>query len=678
MNGSVNFRSRFDHGSLRSIILLAIGCWGPLVNAEISVRTFLPTNHVSDGTEIYRAEIQDAIDQAAGSGQTLRFPAITFGIDQQGWQLRSNLTIDMRGATIRLADACSSDGAVFRGTDVSGVTIIGGRIVGQNDIWPDGVNIRGFEFAGKSSEIRLRELHVRDLSSNAIGLFGTADAMIRDVWIEDIIVDNCCKRYADYLSGEKPEAGSVREDQGDVAFYFVENFVVRGCRFERSRSDGTHFYRSSHGQITDNRILRAKMGGYFLEQCDAVVGRGNVIVGNGSRGATIERGSTDCIFADNIVRRSGREGLWAPDCIGLVVTGNVFDQNGRKPNGPIPRYRWNANITINQAIKDPSNSPTRDYLISDNILRTTDQQIAAVRVDAVKDTQNIYLRGNILIGENARMMVEGVAADEVHVTDNAGLGQGNQTSSLPFPGTISRWNGFRRFDFEVDGKEVLVVAPRSAAEGMPWIWHGEFFGHKPEPDIELLKRGFHVAYMRVPDMLGSPSAVAHWNAFYEELTGRYGLADKVGLVGLSRGGLYCYNWAVENPDKVACIYGDAPVCDFKSWPGGRGQGKGSPRDWKLVLESYGFANDAEALAYGKNPVDNLAPLADAGVSLLHVYGDADQVVPWEENTGLLVERYRKIGGSIELIAKPGIGHHPHGLDDSSPIVDFFVRHAQTP
>jgi pimeloyl-ACP methyl ester carboxylesterase len=146
-------------------------------------------------------------------------------------------------------------------------------------------------------------------------------------------------------------------------------------------------------------------------------------------------------------------------------------------------------------------------------------------------------------------------------------------------------------------------------------------------------------------------------------------------VGLSRGGLYCYNWAAAHPDQVACIYGDAPVCDFKSWPGGRGKGKGSARDWALVLQVYGFKDDAEALAYRGNPVDRLQPLANAGVPLLHVFGDADDVVPWEENTGLLAERYRALGGSITLIRKPGVGHHPHGLDDSTPIIEFIQQHA---
>ena len=227
----------------------------------------------------------------------------------------------------------------------------------------------------------------------------------------------------------------------------------------------------------------------------------------------------------------------------------------------------------------------------------------------------------------------------------------------------------------MDGKPVLVVVPKREATGRPWVWHGEFFGHRPEPDIALLGLGFHIVYMQVPNMLGCPQAVENWNAFYRELTEKYGFARRAAIVGLSRGGLYCYNWAAANPEKVTCIYGDAPVCDFKSWPGGKGKGQGSPQDWQLVLERFGFRSEAEALAYDKNPVDNLEPLAQAHVPLLHVYGDADDVVPWQENTGVVAERYRKLGGSIQLIAKPGVGHHPHGLDDPTPIVEFIVKHS---
>ena len=128
---------------------------------------------------------------------------------------------------------------------------------------------------------------------------------------------------------------------------------------------------------------------------------------------------------------------------------------------------------------------------------------------------------------------------------------------------------FDRYDFEFNGQPAIVVVPKQALPGKPWAWRGEFFGAFPNADIALLGKGFHLAYLGVPNLFGSPEAVAQWNGFYQELTGKYGFAKKVALIGLSRGGLYCYNWAAANPDKVACLYADAAVCDFKSWPGGK-------------------------------------------------------------------------------------------------------------
>lgn len=247
-----------------------------------------------------------------------------------------------------------------------------------------------------------------------------------------------------------------------------------------------------------------------------------------------------------------------------------------------------------------------------------------------------------------------------------------------FTGAKSEWHGFDRYDFKVDGRKCHVVVPANVAEGRPWIWRARFFGHEPQADIALLKMGFHLAYCDVAGMYGSPMAVAHWNAFYREMVEKYGLAPRPALEGMSRGGLIIYNWAAANPDKVSCIYGDAPVCDFKSWPGGKGTGKGSDASWRECLVAYSL-NEQTGLAYEKNPIDNLQPLADHNVPLLHVVGDADVVVPVSENTEIIEARYKELGGSIEVIHKPGIGHHPHALKDPKRIVEFVLKHtlAQT-
>lgn len=251
-----------------------------------------------------------------------------------------------------------------------------------------------------------------------------------------------------------------------------------------------------------------------------------------------------------------------------------------------------------------------------------------------------------------------------------------EKDSMVFPGeTVDQWQGFIRHRFLVDGCIAWIVEPRQALPGKPWSWCMEF------PDAftdrcaapQLLAAGFHHVHIQVGNTFGSPAALRHFDAFYQALL-KAGLAQRGTLIGLSRGGLYAYRWAAEHPERVNVIYGDAPVCDFKSWPAGKGRGTGSPDDWKALIQSYGFRDEAEALAFGRNPIDRLEPLARAKVAIIHVVGDADDTVPVAENTAIIEKRYRKLGGKIRVIHKAGVGHHPHGLDDVSPVVEWIKQH----
>src|SRR5215207_8751868 len=72
----------------------------------------------------------------------------------------------------------------------------------------------------------------------------------------------------------------------------------------------------------------------------------------------------------------------------------------------------------------------------------------------------------------------------------------------------STWEGYERVDFTLGAREALVVKPKAAAEGKPWIWRTEFFGHEPQADLALLGLGWHVAYINVKDTYGAPPAIA--------------------------------------------------------------------------------------------------------------------------------------------------------------------------
>jgi pimeloyl-ACP methyl ester carboxylesterase len=238
------------------------------------------------------------------------------------------------------------------------------------------------------------------------------------------------------------------------------------------------------------------------------------------------------------------------------------------------------------------------------------------------------------------------------------------------PAQRSTWRGFERIDFNWAGRPCVLVQPTTPAPGKPWIWRTEFFDHEPQVDVALLARGWHVAYMDAKDMYGSPKAMALFNELYAHLVIHAGLSKRVVLEGFSRGGLYAFNFAIAHPGSVAALYLDAPVLDLRSWPGKNRASK----EWTEALQAYGLT--AETLEKYRSPLDRITTVANAKVPIVVVVGDADDVVPVAENAAVLEKRYRELGGTIEVIHKPGVGHHPHSLVDPTPVVDFLVKNAR--
>ena len=209
-----------------------------------------------------------------------------------------------------------------------------------------------------------------------------------------------------------------------------------------------------------------------------------------------------------------------------------------------------------------------------------------------------------------------------------------------FPGTRDDWHGFDP-SIQVDGKPVTVVAAERSRAGQAVGLARRIL--RPQARARHRAARQRISHRLHEDQRHArqPRGGAALECILQQSDEELRFRQKPALVGLSRGGLYCYNWAAANPDKVACIYGDAPVCDFKSWPGGKGKGKGDKRNWDLVLKLWNFKDEDEALAAKSQPGrQSRAACQGAKVPLLHVYGDADDVVPSEENTLLLAERYR--------------------------------------
>ncbi len=241
--------------------------------------------------------------------------------------------------------------------------------------------------------------------------------------------------------------------------------------------------------------------------------------------------------------------------------------------------------------------------------------------------------------------------------------------------SVGLWNGYEKREFTFQGHEAYVVLPRIAAVGKPWFWRARFPDYQPRPALGLLSKGYHLAYLDLPNIFGNPSAVAAWEAFYDHVVMNFGLAHKMSLEGISRGALFVYNWAAKHPELVNAIYCESPVCDMKSWPGGKGKGLGSAKDWEEALAAFNLSEE-QMMHFNGNPIGEVAPLAARKVPVLHVVSDRDELCPPAENSDVFAERYRRAGGTIEVYRNTGMpdslnGHH-FPLDDAGRIVNFIA------
>ncbi|MFM7180482.1 MAG: hypothetical protein ACKO2G_03335 [Verrucomicrobiales bacterium] len=236
--------------------------------------------------------------------------------------------------------------------------------------------------------------------------------------------------------------------------------------------------------------------------------------------------------------------------------------------------------------------------------------------------------------------------------------------NLPLPGET----------FLVDGHTAFVILPekRDTSKPTPWVWYAPTLTKLPGPEERwicesLLAQGVAIGGIDVGESMGNPQGRTLFNAFHKEMTANRGMSAKPCLLARSRGGLMHYNWAAENPSSLAAIAGIYPVGNLASWPG-LAQAKGA-----YGLDEAGLA----AVLEKNNPIDRLEPLAKAGIPLMHIHGDKDGTVPLEKNSGLIKERYDKLGGKMILEVIPGGGHdmNPSWFRNQGLVV-FMIEQAK--
>ena len=319
--------------------------------------------------------------------------------------------------------------------------------------------------------------------------------------------------------------------------------------------------------------------------------------------------------------------------------------------------------------------------------KTSDQPCNKGNTEPSSPERRTFVKGIAAMGAGvaAFPLLTNPAEAQVPAAPDNGIPSGSSRAEVAlqvpraFQGDRIDWHGFDRYDFVMDKQTLaitpfkapageqsgdlgnsdkgqlrcVVVVPKQAAPGNPWSWRGVYWNHQPQAEVELLKRGFHIAYISVDpkpgsltnltmdelmDQLGmSRAALTEWDAWYAYLTGQYGLSKKPAFIGMSRGGIFEFSWGTANPDKVSCIYADNPG-----------------------MEGQAF--------------QRLGDLARADVPILQICGTLDPMLG--QYTSAIEGIYQQFGGRISMMVKEGYAHHPHSLRNPKPIADFIEQSVQ--
>ena len=237
------------------------------------------------------------------------------------------------------------------------------------------------------------------------------------------------------------------------------------------------------------------------------------------------------------------------------------------------------------------------------------------------------------------------------------------------------WNGFRRIDFLFEGREAILVFPNKANENKNWLLKTEYFDAFPNFEIEMVKEGWHLAYIKNKTRWCVDEDLDLKKRFVDYLHIEFGLYPKCVPVGMSCGGLIACKFAAKYPECVSALYLDAPVMNLLSCPLEVGrEEKGRP-----ALEEFINATGitvSKLISYREHPIDKMDLLLKNNIPVIIVYGDSDDIVPYHENGELLERYYRENNGDIVAIGKSECGHHPHGLCDNTPIIEFVKSHCK--
>lgn len=235
------------------------------------------------------------------------------------------------------------------------------------------------------------------------------------------------------------------------------------------------------------------------------------------------------------------------------------------------------------------------------------------------------------------------------------------------------WNGFDTKKFTFKDRNATIIFPKGVANGKILL-KTEYLDAFPGFDIAMLERGYHLIHIGNFSGWAPDEEIEIMAVFIKCCAEELKLSEKCVIEGISLGGLQATRLAEAHPDLCAALYIDAPVLNILSMAG-LGMLKQETVDvcWKDIASTFGV-NKSTIVNFRQSPIDNMEPLIKNNIPIIMLYGEIDDVVIYEENGKTLEEYYRKHNGNLKVIVRSNCGHHPHGIDDPSVIVEFVEKY----
>lgn len=242
--------------------------------------------------------------------------------------------------------------------------------------------------------------------------------------------------------------------------------------------------------------------------------------------------------------------------------------------------------------------------------------------------------------------------------------------------TVSEWHGYTMESFSFEGREAHVVLPRERDEKGRWALKTEYWGAFPAVELGLLEHGFCVAFVKNLTRFGTREDCDCKARFVAYLAQHYGLHARCVPIGMSCGGAHAVNFAGYYPELVSCLYIDAPVLNFFSYPGKIGNEE-CERVWENeFVKAYPGITRVGLFDLPDHPLRMVSTLIAHEIPVLMVYGTEDRTVIYEENGALLADAYRGHEELLHVVPVGCRGHHPHGMTRSNRVlIDYIVEHA---